>query len=103
MYSFQLPGYVDYCNDRISEENNRAETLLSPSSKQKLFRVLRKCMVEDYATLMIEKGADVLFDGEKEDDIKKLYKILDNCKDGHNSLKMCFANYVKVCFLKLLF
>uniref|UniRef100_A0AC34QXM2 Cullin family profile domain-containing protein n=1 Tax=Panagrolaimus sp. JU765 TaxID=591449 RepID=A0AC34QXM2_9BILA len=90
-----LAGYVDYCNQRIDEEGARADNLLSPSSKGKLFRVLRKSMVEDYATSIVNKGADVLFEAGKTSDVKKLYQLLDNSKEGHNSLKTCFANYVK--------
>ena len=91
-----LATYIGYCNERIHEEYHRIERYLNASSKQKLYRTVHSCIVDDLCDQMIIKGADALFDGDNIENLKSFYELLRDCKDGHSNLKNAFANYVKV-------
>ncbi|KAI6205209.1 CULLIN-2 domain-containing protein [Aphelenchoides besseyi] len=88
-------AYLRHIAKRLESEQERVDLYLNYTSWDGLSACLNQCFIGDHVETILSKGADKLFDEDRIDDLKLLYRLLGLVKNARNNLKSAFVGYIK--------
>ncbi|GAM25543.1 hypothetical protein SAMD00019534_087180 [Acytostelium subglobosum LB1] len=91
---FEVPQYLKHVQNRINEESERALRYLDMSTKKSIIQALETHMLERHINTLISKGFNQMVDGNKTEDIQRLYTLLQRV-GALNSIRTAWISYIK--------
>lgn len=95
LQELEISHYLIHVSKRLNEETERLLIYLDSSTAKKLINVTETCFIMNYLNLIINKGTDTLLSLKKNDDLGLLYNLLSRVKNGQNTFKTAFSEYIK--------
>ncbi|CAD5231091.1 unnamed protein product [Bursaphelenchus okinawaensis] len=87
--------YLRHVETRLKHEAERVDFYLDYKSLGPLQRRVDACFIENYVDVILKRGAEGLISQKKMDDLKLMYDLFGRVKEGHNSLRTAFTDYIK--------
>lgn len=90
----QVDEFLRYIERRIDEENNRILLYLDEQTKKELINILEQVGLARHVDLLLEKGIENLVDGEKIDDLKRMYALFSRVNQ-QSKIKDSWNKHIK--------
>lgn len=89
-----LPEYLQHCDTRLTEENERCSHYLDAATRKPLVAVIEQELLARHVKDIIDKGFDALVDASREGDLRRMYTLF--ARVGHlDALRLALSDYVK--------
>lgn len=92
--TYSLSEYLQYVDTRISEEFDRCNVMLAPTTRIPLIQTVESCIIEPHIGYMLEHGFDNLIDEDHIEDLNRMYRVFGRVK-AHKALCLAFKNHLK--------
>lgn len=76
LQELQIEEFLKYIERRLNEENERVLLYLDEQTRKDLISTVEKVTLARHVDAIIEKGIEPLVDGEKKEDLKRMYTLL---------------------------
>jgi len=83
--SDSTPEYLIKAEKVLTEEKNRVQDYLNPSSEGKLLRVVEEEILEKVETVLLEKegsGCRILLSNDKSEDLQRMFRLFSRLENG---------------------
>eukprot|EP00455_Lapot_gusevi_P049191 TRINITY_DN692_c0_g1_i20.p1 TRINITY_DN692_c0_g1~~TRINITY_DN692_c0_g1_i20.p1 ORF type:complete len:693 (+),score=118.21 TRINITY_DN692_c0_g1_i20:75-2153(+) len=93
-----VPDYLRKVESRLREEEQRADQYLHSSTKKKLFNVLERELITNYAQNLVENpqsGCRFMFHNNMIDDLRRMYTLFSRVAGNLDFLRESLSSYVK--------
>lgn len=90
-----VPSYFKHVEDRLQEESDRCNFYLDPSTRKQLVVTVEKQLIQEHASMQLDRGFAALMDENRLTDLARLYSLLDRV-DMLDQLRSSLVAYVKV-------
>ncbi|KAK3278080.1 Cullin-4 [Cymbomonas tetramitiformis] len=89
-----LPEYLQHCDMRLQEENERCSQYLDAATRKPLVAVIEQELLARHVKDIIDKGFDALVDASREVDLRRMYTLF--ARVGQlDALRLALSEYVK--------
>lgn len=95
MEEMEVPLYLDHVNKRLMEENERIHYYLDHTTRWPLIHGVEKQLISQHLLPILQKGLDLLLDGNRLQELSLCYSLLGRVKEGHHELCIHFNQYIK--------
>ncbi|RKO97269.1 hypothetical protein CXG81DRAFT_11298 [Caulochytrium protostelioides] len=89
-----VPEYLKHIESRLAEESARVQVYLHPRTAGPLIKTCEATLIGAHVGVL-QPEFQTLLDGERLDDLYRMYKILSRVPGGLNSLRTTFEEHVK--------
>ncbi len=90
-----VPSYFKHVEDRLQEESDRCNFYLDASTRKQLVLTVEKQLIQEHASMQLDRGFAALMDENRLTDLARLYSLLDRV-DMLDQLRSSLVAYVKV-------
>ncbi|KAI6221399.1 CULLIN-2 domain-containing protein [Aphelenchoides fujianensis] len=87
--------YLRYVANRLDAEQERVDFYLNYTSWPELSTCLNRCFIGEFVDVILSKGAEKLFEENRIEDLKLLYRLFGLLKNARINLKSAFVAYIK--------
>ncbi|KAN0022309.1 hypothetical protein ACTFIU_004485 [Dictyostelium citrinum] len=97
----EIPMYLKYVCDRLSQESERLMRYLEQSTKKQLMAVLDRQLIERHVDVILEKGFNTMVNGDRLEDLGRLYQLLNGVGEI-KKIKESWQSYIKQTGIQML-
>ena len=90
-----VPSYFKHVEERLQEESDRCNFYLDASTRKQLVLTVEKQLIQEHASMQLDRGFAALMDENRLTDLARLYSLLDRV-DMLDQLRNSLVAYVKV-------
>ena len=91
----EVSEYLKHVDRRLGEENERICHYLDHTTRWPLIHGVEKQLISEHLSSILQKGLDLLLDGNRHSDLSLCYSLLGRVKEGHQELCSHFNQYIK--------
>ena len=95
MEELEVAEYLTHVDKRLREENERIMHYLDHTTRWPLIHGVEKQLISEHLQPILQKGLDLLLDGNRLSDLTLCYSLLGRVKEGHQELCSHFNQYIK--------
>lgn len=100
LHEADVPDYMLHCERRLTEEFERCQHYLDPSTRKSLIQAVEKQLVSRHIATILEKGFALMMDASRQEDLARLYVLCARIQ-AQEALRVAFRDYIKAVGAKI--